>query len=285
MEYLSHNEIVARHNHIEDALELLLRSPSLVGKPNARQWAFLRASLQRIFEPSELSEFDHLSAVQAAQFKFEVEDKLRRFYLRPGEQVDYVFRLLHASAISSYLPDAVGAYPSLAGYCLLVRDIGHDRLVPTTDDLGALSLFLERVVSDANDAEFRAYARLPEIDQEDLCKCFFTGSPAKREVMNVLTRHRKKGWVISNSLNPSTKRLMDVRVKKIERDEAVVATTEYWYLRWWNTNEGAYVYSYRETNRQTYVLRKDGDAWKVFENLRAMPRTSVPYRWSRRHKK
>ena len=45
-----------------------------------------------------------------------------------------------------------------------------------------------------------------------------------------------------------------------------------------------YTYPYRETNRQSYVLKKDRDGWKVFENLRPLPRTYIPYRWSRRTK-
>ncbi|MDA8240438.1 MAG: hypothetical protein M0Z67_08720 [Nitrospiraceae bacterium] len=285
MEYLQHDEILADRDKIENALEYLLSTGSIVGKPKARQWTFLRASLRRLFAPGEPSAFDGLSAVQAAQLKFEVEDKLRRFYLRPGESVDFVFRLVHKSALSSYAPAVAGVYPALADYCLLIRDIGHDRSIPASDDPSALRPYLERVVSEANDAEFRAYARLPEIDADDLSGWFFPESPAKKEIMNLLSRHQKKGWVICNPLNPSTKRLLDVRVKKIEPNEAVVATTEYWYLRWWDTNEVSYAYSYRETNRQTYILRKDSEGWKVLENLRAMPRTSVPYRWSRRHKR
>ena len=71
-------------------------------------------------------------------------------------------------------------------------------------------------------------------------------------------------------------------MNKISNNEAFVNTVEYWYLRWCNYHEGAYTYPYRETNIQLYILRKELDGWKVFENLRLAPRTSVPHKWIKR---
>src|SRR6266571_6053792 len=34
-------------------------------------------------------------------------------------------------------------------------------------------------------------------------------------------------------MNPSTKRLLSIKVKRARGGEAIVGTTEYWYLRWW----------------------------------------------------
>jgi hypothetical protein len=87
-------------------------------------------------------------------------------------------------------------------------------------------------------------------------------------------------------MNPSTKRLLALRVNRFAGREALVATTEYWHLRWWGAKEKSYAYPYRETNHQMYVLRKEPDAdWRVYENLRPAPRSSAPARWhQRRHK-
>jgi len=52
------------------------------------------------------------------------------------------------------------------------------------------------------------------------------GSPALKEIINLLTRHQNKGWIISNPMNPSTKRLLSIKVKKIDNNEAVVNTVE-----------------------------------------------------------
>ncbi|MGH8246449.1 MAG: hypothetical protein ACREUU_08455, partial [Gammaproteobacteria bacterium] len=109
--------------------------------------------------------------------------------------------------------------------------------------------------------------------------------PAYREIANIVVRHQRRGWVISNPYNPSTFRLLSIRVKRIEGQEAVVATTEYGYLRWWDQKRRRHVYPYRETNRQIYVLRKEPGGWRVFQNLRPPPRSSVPARWALRRQK
>jgi hypothetical protein len=96
--------------------------------------------------------------------------------------------------------------------------------------------------------------------------------------MHVLLRHKQRGWVISNNMNPSSKRILSLKVKSIEKEEAVVTTTEYWYLRWWDINKDAYTFPYRETNRQSYILKKDKGIWKVHQFIRPQPRTSLPHR-------
>lgn len=102
-----------------------------------------------------------------------------------------------------------------------------------------------------------------------------------KEILNVLNRHKLRGWILSNTLNPSTKRLLDVKVKEIKGDVAFVNTVEYWYLRWLDQANDSYVYPYWATNRQKYVLKKDLGDWKVFENLRPMPRSSNMMRRNR----
>lgn len=95
-----------------------------------------------------------------------------------------------------------------------------------SDTPGNLKPYLERVVAESIDAEFRAYAALPDINPKELHRWFCIESPAIKEILNILTRLQKKIWIISNSMNQSTKRLLDVRVKKIEGNEAIVNTTE-----------------------------------------------------------
>lgn len=98
-----------------------------------------------------------------------------------------------------------------------------------------------------------------------------------KEIVNILEKHKKKGWIINNPLNPSTKRLLHIRIDKILSNEAFVNTVEYWYLRWWDTNAASYTYPYRETSRQTYILKKIDENWKISTNLRPLPRTSSAY--------
>jgi len=283
MEYLSLQEIQASSEAISTALDMLIKTKAVTNKPNAKQWRFLRDCVRCLLSPCLNSEFLDLSPVQAAQLKFEAEDRLRRYYLRPGRPIDILFTLVHKSELASYGLVDYAAYPSLAGYCVLVRD-HNDRHDTDHEQQGDLKTYLERVITECIDAEFRAYSLLPQINTEELRRWFCADSPAMKEIINLLTRHQKRGWVISNLLNPSTKRLLNIKVKKITGGEAVVNTMEYWYLRWFDMNSGSYTYIYRETNRQIYIVKKESDDWKIFQNLRPSPRSSIPHRWKKRQK-
>lgn len=284
MEFLQLEEIQAKSGEIFAALDALLSTRAVVARRVARQWQFLQDSLQRLVSPGFISGFDEMAPVKVAQYKFELEDRLRRFYFHPGKPLDYVFSVVHRSKLPNYAGIDETSYPDLVGYCLLIRDVASDRNVTNSQNGEDLKLYLERVIGEANDSEFRAYAALPEIRTDEIERWFCTGSPALNEILNLLNRHRQKRWIISNPFNPSTKRLLNTKVKKVSQDEAIVNTTEYWYLRWWDDRDGSYAFSYRETNRQMYVVKKEGSQWKVFQNLRSLPRTSTPNRWHRRQK-
>lgn len=285
VEYLSSDMARDRSARCLAEMEAILAAKSFAGKPKARQWRFFRDAVGRLFRGNGHSEFDGLPRVQAAQLKFEVEDKLRRFYLRPGRPPEFVFTLVHESELSAYGIDDAGAYPRLAGYSVLVRDLGEERVGLTDAATEDVQPYLERVVATCVDAEFAAYAALPEIKLDEVGRWFCEDGPAYREIMNLVARHSQRGWVITNPMNPSTKRLLAVKVKRAANGEALVATTEYWYLRWWGTKEMSYVYPYRETNHQLYVLHKEPGGWRVYENLRPPPRSSVPSRWHQKRRK
>jgi hypothetical protein len=281
MEYLSLLEVQSRSVAIADALETLIKTKAVANKPNAKQWRFLRDCVHCLLSPGVESEFHDLTPVQAAQLKFEVEDRLKRYYLRPGKTIDIVFSVVHVTAlVAPGMPERNG-YPSLAGYAVLIRDVSSERR-STQETPAELKPYLERVITEGLDAEFRAYSLLPKINEEELRRWFSVDGSAMKGIMTIVTRHQKKGWVISNPLNPSTKRLLDVKVKKITDGEAVVNTMEHWYLRWFDMNSGSFAYTYRETNRQTYIIKKESDGWKIFQNLRPSPRTSLPHRWKKR---
>lgn len=282
MEFLTLAEVLENGKEIREALDSLLATKALVGRPSSSQWKFLSACFEKTISPVFETEFDEIPSPRAAQLKFEVEDKLRRFYLRPGKPVNHVFSLIHRTKLLERGgAENFGDYPSVAGYCLAIRDLKSENDV--LRDRNQIKSYLEKVVSECIDAEFRAYAALPDVRIEEIDRWYTRDGPAFREIVNVLTRHRTRGWVISNSLNPSTKRLLAIKVHKIESSSAIVHTTEYWYLRWWDLKVESYTYPYRETNQQVYILKKvaEGD-WKIHENLRPSPRTSAPHRKARR---
>lgn len=279
MEYLSLYDIRSFKEDIERELIVLLSNKVLVSKPYSLQWRFFRDCINKLFNLKLHSDFVKRSNPGKAQLKFEIEDKLRNYYLKPGKPVNFVFQLVHKNCLKKIFFDDADSYPDLGGYAVLIRDIrnevGGDYHISGKD----FRDYIERVVTDAIEKEFEAYAMLPEImPDEILNRWFCPSSPAKKEIMHILLRHKEKGWVITNHMNPSTKRILNIKIKKIVKKEIFVSTTEYWYLRWWSTKENSYTYPYKETNRQQYILHKDQGKWKIFEAIRKYPRTSVPNR-------
>jgi hypothetical protein len=272
-EFLSLAEIAERAEGIRAALDALLLHRSLVGKPSSEQWRFFASCGEKLLLPDRATEFDGLDPSRAARLKFEVEDRLRRFFRRPENSRGYVFTLVHGEKLPGGLV-TFPPYPNVAGYCLLVQETAPVR-VSVAIRREELRSFVERAISDGVEAEFRAYAALPGVRKEEIDRRFFRDGPAHREIVNLLIRHKARGWVISNSSNPSTMELMDVIVHRVDVEDAVAYTTEYWDLSWWDENRNAYACRYRGTSRQIYTLRRDEREWKVFRNVRSVPRSNA----------
>ena len=283
MEYMPLPDIRSAREEIREAFERLMAVKMLIVRPASRQWHFLRSCADVLLDDRESAKtkewLSGLTPVRAAQYKFEVENKLRRFYQRPGEKHAFVFTLAHMGRLHWYGLDERN-YPGISGYCLLVRDMSRPGAGMQSVVGPELVAYLEKVVAGAIAAEFNAYAGLPEIDFVGLEPWFIRDSPAWFQVTNVVTGCRGRGWRLDNPMNPSTCRLLSVVIKKISGNDAEVATREYWYLRWWDSHRKKYAYPYRETNSQLYILNRTGpDAWKIFQNLRPAPRSSQPLRW------
>lgn len=138
-----------------------------------------------------------------------------------------------------------------------------DTLLPTGFTEQVLS-----VVKNAIQAEFNAYKKLPKINLKDLDKYFTKTGSARARIVHLLNRHKVRGWVINNPLNPSTSELLDIKLKKVESNKATVTTEEYWYLRWFDVNTSKYSRIYNEKNIQTYILVDEGKGeWRVDVNI------------------
>ena len=116
MEFLTLEQLRECVVEIRAAFNALMENQTLAVRKDARQWRFFRSCLERtlaalpgtwsadrVHWPSVTGAA--LAAIpgrwpmhppqQLAQFKFEVEDKLRRFYLRHSGPIDFVFSLVH----------------------------------------------------------------------------------------------------------------------------------------------------------------------------------------------
>ncbi|MEZ4302535.1 MAG: hypothetical protein R3B70_46835 [Polyangiaceae bacterium] len=263
---------MAQAREVTDEFERLLANKRIVIRPKSKQWMFLRHCFSVLLAGK--SSDAAYTKQQALQYRFEVEDRLRRYYLSPGRPVSFVFRFMHIDkALSLGLVD--DAYPNANGYVLLVAEEGLE----IDDGVGDV---LERVVADATDAEWAVYQALPDLLLLPLETCFVVDGPAYKRIRHLAERHHDRRWTLKRpESNPSTKRVLDVKVVKIEGDRGLVRTKEYWYLRWWSLDKNDYAkVDYRETNMQTYVMvRRDG-RWMVEENIYPPPRSSTPHRKS-----
>ena len=216
---------------IRASFEVQLDNPSLSAKRNARQWQFLRLCLERTLGASTAALDWH--PLQIAQYKFEVEYKLRRLYLRGGPPLAFVFRLVNRrdALREHFVLDE--DYPEICGYYLLVRDRRNSSapLITTATHRE----HIEMVVAACIDARFEAYQALPLVDETKLSRWYVGDGPAYKDLLHTLKRVAQRSWTVTNFHNPSTKRLISIYVKEIDAGKAVVKTREYWNLRWWST--------------------------------------------------
>jgi len=279
MNHLSLNEMREEAAPLREAMAELIADRTFTTKKEAQQVRFIQALLERMLEPLQESAFDAYERGRLVQLKFEITDRLRRYYLGSGRPLRFLFTVVHQSAKEPGLQ--ARDWPNLSGYRLFVRDTTRTPDLDPSDHFG-LHPYLERVIAEAANAEFQAYMALPDIRSESLERWFVPGSPAYHEILNLLHRHQKKGWVLSIPMNPSTMRILDIAVREVTHQQAMVQTTEYWYLCWHDRTTLERTYTYRETNRQSYILQTEEGTWKVFQNLRPMPSTVAPNRKPKR---
>lgn len=273
--YMTPTQIATQSERITAEFEKLLTNRRLVMRPKSKQWAFLRHCFSVALK-GRSADFP-CTHLQALQYRFEVDDKLGRYYLSPGRPLPFIFRFMHFSrALSLNLVEET--YPSANGYVVLVTEDEHEVATLSED----VTDVLERVVTEGTDAEWTVYQRLPEVYLAPLERCFAVDASAYKRIKHLAERHSQRQWSITQpENNPSTKRVLDVKVVSIERGRASVRTKEYWYLRWWDVSKSDYInIEYRETNAQTYILVKHGSRWLIEDNIYPPPRNTTPHRKS-----
>lgn len=122
---------------------------------------------------------------------------------------------------------------------------------------------VRQIVREAIENQFKMYASLPESDTHLLDEHFVKNGPAFLKIMDVVHQKQLDKWVISNPYNPSTCEILDIRVKKLTKKTAQVATSEYWLLCWWSTEAKRYVLRYKNMGEHLYILSKKDGLWRI----------------------
>lgn len=122
---------------------------------------------------------------------------------------------------------------------------------------------MQNVIRQAASAEFAAYQSLPIIDTVQLEEFFTADGSALARIRNLLVRHNTHHTVVSNPYNPSTCHVLDVTVQSFSVRRAKVTSTEYWYLRWYDTVSETYVYVLNEEITPRHILVYREGRWKI----------------------
>lgn len=268
--YLTKKETDHYRSEIEEEFQTIIKHPWFSGRKNARQWLFFKHCFS-VLTGEDTGDFA-CNEKQAIYYKYEINDRLQRYYLSFGKPIKFVFHLINdkKSSVSDY---DEADYPSCNRYKLRVS---YNKNRP--DVIQEKKLLIERSIADAMDAEFGVYQALPALEFTQLAVVFDINGSAYKEIVNRAKKHKKRGWIIQGESNPSTKRLIDVRIRDISEKSAEVRTSEYWLLMWWSVRDEKYAHTYKELNRQRYYLTWKNDKWLVQENIYEKPKTSTPRR-------
>lgn len=122
-------------------------------------------------------------------------------------------------------------------------------------------------VRNAMAAEYWTYKQLPDVNITKLIECFTDGS-ARTRIIHLIKRHAERGWIINNPGNPSAYEILELKLREVKANRAIVLTEEYWYLRWYDTVHSEYRFIYNHKNFQTYALARDEHGkWLVDTNI------------------
>jgi hypothetical protein len=212
------------------------------------------------------------SEKQAIQYKYEIADRLNRYYLSYGKPIKFVFYLVHQKNDGIFGYEEAD-YPSCNSYLLKVS-LNKENL----ESIKQKRLLIEKTLAEVVDAEWEAYNTSPEINLTSLDKVFDVNSPAYKVICQRVKRNNEKSWTLQNHGNPSTKRLIDVKIEEMTETTARARTSEYWFLNYWSIKNQRYEHFYKELNRQTYILVWKGERWLVSENITPSPKVSTPRR-------
>ena len=137
---------------------------------------------------------------------------------------------------------------------------------------------VKHFIDQAMQAEFNAYKSVPACNDaiKALESYFLREGPAFKKIINVLDNQSSRGWLLTNSNNPSAHEVIDVKIQETFRDKAIVKTHEHWVIQWYSPVERAYKFSYNNTNQQNYILKKVDARWKIWSNSYAASEKYLP---------
>ncbi len=119
------------------------------------------------------------------------------------------------------------------------------------------------LVKKALASSFKVFNTLPELKIEPLKEFYSEDGSAIILILDLLNQKQRDNWSLSNTYNPSTFEILDIKVVEIKEDTAKVSTKEYWLLCWWDLEKNKYVKRFKNISDHYYLLIKEDDTWKI----------------------
>jgi hypothetical protein len=122
---------------------------------------------------------------------------------------------------------------------------------------------IKLLINDAATAAFNAYSQLPDVDTAFLERCYYSEGAARLEFLRDYLGIKNKGYLLMTDYSGYS--IVEfTEITKQAPDSYVVKTKEKWLLDWLQPDDS--IRRYDPLNEQEYIVRKQGDSWKIVIN-------------------
>lgn len=144
--------------------------------------------------------------------------------------------------------------------------IGSEKVIlreKTSDD--EVLAELQQLITNYCQEEFNSLLKLPGVDLGNLSHFIFEDGPLTQRIHDLISQIAQLGYLLNSVNNRSNFELYDFRICSLNDLMAVVTVQEFWNLDF-RDDDGNSRNVYSHVNMQTYFIKKQNGAWKIWDN-------------------
>lgn len=123
----------------------------------------------------------------------------------------------------------------------------------------------EKLISHYCQEEFNCLLKLPGVDLGNLSRYIFEDGPLTQRIHDLISNIAQLGHQLNNVNNRSNFELYDFKLCSLDDNLAVIKVEEFWNLEF-RDDYGNLCNAYNHANKQTYFIKKQNGAWKIWDN-------------------
>jgi hypothetical protein len=158
-------------------------------------------------------------------------------------------------------------YPSLNNF-LSNEAMSHgiSQMVASEMDKKESILFeFEKLITNYCQEEFNSLLKLPEVDLGNLSHFIFEDGPLTQRIHDLISQIAQLGYQLNTHNNRSNFELYGFEICSLNDTLAVITAQEFWNLDF-RDDDGNFRNAYSHVNKQTYFIKKQNGAWKIWDN-------------------